>query len=89
MTQPTDSAARSMGAIVPPEVACRCVGLCTGDLQPEDLGDPSKWCRHCGFADPYSPCPRLGFGCGTGAKDDTEPCDCCAPEEWKRAKDGT
>lgn len=76
------SEAYAMGAIVPPEVACRCDILCTGDLSPTDLPDPSNWCRHCGHMDAYDPCPRTGFGCGTSGG---EPCDCCTPEQWKNA----
>lgn len=81
-----ENAARAMGAIVPPEVACRCENDCTRDDRPEDL-PPGKWCRYCGLRidKTYDPCPSVGFGCGTGARPNTPPCDCCTPEQWKRA----
>lgn len=68
--------ASATGATVPPEVACQCIGICDR----EQTGPTG--CRHCRLRLPdpvYSPCPRLGFGCGPG-------CDCCTPEQQEAAR---
>jgi len=67
-----------MGAIVPPEVACRCgdFGFCA---RGDDGGD--RVCRHCTqrIDVVYDPCPIFGFGCGPG-------CDCCTPSQQEATR---
>lgn len=75
----TESAARATGAIVPPEVACRCAdfGFCArGDDGFRSFIGNDRLCRHCTLRIDvvYDPCPVYGFGCGPG-------CDCCTPEQ--------
>ena len=72
------AAVRATGAIVPPEVACRCedFGFCA---RGDDGGD--RICRHCTqrIDVAYDPCPIFGFGCGPG-------CDCCTPAQQEATR---
>ena len=61
--------------VVDPDGPYDCIcepGFCTGDLRPEDLGDPTGFCGWCAPLDPYEPCPNdnacmvpneNGYGC--------------------------
>lgn len=58
MGDPVPGSANAIRALLLNEHGpCICdSGDCTGDLLPEDLGDPAEFCVPCSHLDPYAPC---------------------------------